>query len=45
VKMAGVGSGREWAQEDNMDTANFLIIIVTILVLGGSARYIRGHWF
>jgi hypothetical protein len=32
-------------EEDNMDTANFLIIIVTILVLGGSARYFRGHWF
>jgi len=38
-------SSREWAKEDNMDTANFLIIIVTILVLGGGARYIRGHWF
>jgi len=28
-----------------MDTANFLIIIMTVLILGGSARYIRGHWF
>ena len=32
-------------QEDNIDTANFLIIILIILVLGGSARYFRGHWF
>ena len=28
-----------------MDTANLLIVLVTVLVLGGSARYIRGHWF
>jgi hypothetical protein len=33
------------ARENNVHTANLLIIVVTILVLGGSARYIRGHWF
>jgi hypothetical protein len=33
------------ALEDNMDTANLLIILITVLVLGGSARYVRGHWF
>jgi hypothetical protein len=28
-----------------MDTANLLIIIiVTVLILGGSARYMRGRW-
>ena len=25
-----------------MDTANLLIILITVLILGGSARYIRG---
>ena len=25
-----------------MDTANLLIVLVTVLVLGGSARYISG---
>jgi hypothetical protein len=28
------------AQEDNMDTANLLIIIVTVLILGAGARYV-----
>jgi len=35
------------AQEDNMDTANLLIIIiiiVTVLILGAGARYVRGRW-
>ena len=30
---------------ERVDLANLLIIVITVLVLGGSARYIRGHWF
>jgi len=36
---------RQYRRYTIVDTANLPIIVITVLVLGGSARYIRGHWF
>ena len=31
-------------QEDTMDTANILIIVVAVLIIGGGVRLVRGRW-
>ena len=45
MKAEGVGDlVPDGTQEDTMDTANILIIVVAVLIIGGGVRLVRGRW-